>query len=706
VSSVEFRILGRIEVHSGAGTVALGSLKQRVLLATLLLNPGRTVPLRRLVHALWGDEPPPSAVANLRTYVNRLRRVLPDGGQRIAGRAAGYELTLRHGELDLHVFTERVGAGRAALSRGDHAATARHLGEALSACRGPVLEDLADSDAIAGLIAPVEELRLSVTEDYLDARLGLGEHREVIAQLRELVAEHPMRERPWAQLVTALYRSGDPAGALAVYADCRRALADHLGLEPSPDLARLHRAVLDRDPGLAPAAAGARPTTPQTPVPRELPARSRSFVGRVREVERLHTLLDEPERCGPRVAVVHGPCGIGKSALVLEVAHRARARFPGGQLYIDLGADARATQVPHRLLRRLGVASADIPWTLDEAAAVLRSHLAHRAVLLVLDGATEPAGLRDLVPAVGSCAVLITSRSPLMLDGAEHLALDSLSDVDGQELLARLAGPARVAAEPAAAGEIARYCHGIPHAVRIAGTILAHRPARSLSWLARRLAPEKQRLDELGFGGESVRARYASVFRSVTDPLAAAAFRLLGRPGFEVCRRVGRAGHLSAAPVVAAVLRGARRGGATTAVRDGAVAQFSAMRILFPRITCGLWGNGTPRCGGRHRATTPSLLVKSGTNRGGYFLPAQPAGTIPDEEVLQKFSPDRGENHLDLVTELSALFLNCIGRLDDQPQRGPARPAAARRGRGPARAVPPLPDAPAPLFPFPAAEHR
>lgn len=550
----DFRILGRLEVHAGGGTVALGSLKQRVLLATLLLNPGRAVPIRRLVHALWGHEPPPSAVANLRTYVNRLRRVLPDdpaGGTRLSGRASSYELTLRDGELDLHVFTERAGAGRAALSRGDHASAARHLGEALSACRGAVLEDLADSDAIAGLVAPVEELRLSVTEDYLDARLGLGEHREVVAPLREFVVEHPLRERAWAQLVTALYRSGDPAGALAVYAECRRMLADHLGLEPSPDLARLHRAVLDRDPALAPAARVAITKAPETPAPQELPVRCRSFVGRTRAAAALHTLLVAPDRSGPRVAVVHGPCGIGKSELVLEVAHRASARFPGGQLYVDLGSDGPATRVPHRLLRHLGVPPSDIPWMLDEAAAVLRSHLAHRAVLLVLDGATEPASLRELVPAAGSCAVLITSRSPLMLDGAEHLALDPLSDVDAHELLARLAGPARVNAEPAAAAEIVRYCHGIPLALRIAGTILAYRPARSLSWLARRLAPEQHRLDELSFGGQSVRALYAAACQPVTgqDPLVAAAFRLLGRPGYEVCGITTAAAVLGSSPM-------------------------------------------------------------------------------------------------------------------------------------------------------------
>ncbi|MEV6912661.1 BTAD domain-containing putative transcriptional regulator [Amycolatopsis sp. NPDC051071] len=557
MSSIEFRVLGRLEVHTEGGTIALGSAKQRNLLAALLLHPGRTVPIRRLIQTLWGDEPPLSAVANLRTYANRLRSALP--GERISGRTFGYEILLRQGELDLHAFTERAGTGRAALARGDFAAAVRHLGEALSGCRGAVLEDLADNEALAGSIAPVEELRLSVAEDHLDARLRLGEHREVIAPLREFVAEHPLRERPWAHLMTALYRSGDPAGALAVYTDCRRVLADRLGLEPSPDLAKLHRAVLDRDPGLTAVSPSSVTTTvhprePETAVPQELPARCRSFAGRADDAARLASLLVGTDRSRPKVAVVHGPCGIGKSALVLEVAHRVGARFPGGQLYVDLSVDGPASRVPPRLLRHLGVPASDIPWTPDEAAAVLRSHLAHRAVLLVLDGATESAALRALIPARGPCAVLITGRSPLMLDGAEHIALGPLSDEDGLDVLAGQACRSKVEAEPRAAAAIVRHCHGIPAALRIAGTILANRPTRPLSWLAHRLAPEESRLDELGFGGESLRALYSSAFRPIAagkDPLAAAAFRLLGRPGFEVCRTAQAAAVLDTCPLKA-----------------------------------------------------------------------------------------------------------------------------------------------------------
>ncbi|WP_143466653.1 AfsR/SARP family transcriptional regulator [Lentzea kentuckyensis] len=519
--SVEFRVLGRIEVRACGTSVALGSLKQRLLLAALLLNPGRTVPIRRLVRALWADEPPMSAVANLRTYANRLRQVLPDGGQRIAGRQAGYELVLRPGELDLHLFTERADAGRAALARGDHATAARHLGEALSACRGAVLEDLAGCAALAASIAPVEELRLAVTEDHFDARLGLGEHRELITPLREFVAEHPLRERPRAHLVTALYRSGDLAGALAVYTDYRGVVADRLGLEPSPELVKLHQAVLDRDPGLS-AAVTVR-ATPMFPAPKELPAPCRSFAGREPEVARLQAML---ARDAPTVAVVHGPCGVGKSALALAAAYRAAPVFPDGQLYVDL---RQATRVPHRLLRHLGVS--DVPHALDEATALLRSRLADRAVLVVLDGATDPAPLRDLLPATGPCAMLITSRGPLLLDGAEHLRLGPLSDDDGLELLTRLVP--RAEQEPAAAAQIVQYCHGIPLALHIAGTILTHRPARPLSWLAHRLAPRERRLDELSFGGESVRAACATAFGSVTDPLSAGAFRVLGR--YELC---------------------------------------------------------------------------------------------------------------------------------------------------------------------------
>lgn len=529
--SVEFRILGRIEVRAGGTSVALGSLKQRLLLATLLLHPGRTVPIRRLIRALWGDEPPMSAVANLRTYANRLRQVLPDGGQRIAGRQAGYELVLRPGELDLHQFTERADAGRAALARGDHATAVRHLGEALSTCRGAVLEDLAGCAALAASVAPVEELRLAVSEDHFDARLRLGEHRELITPLREFVAEHPLRERPRAHLVTALYRSGDLAGALAVYTDYRAVIADRLGLEPSPELSKLHQAVLDRDPGLS---AAVTVRTPCFPAPKELPAPCRSFAGRQAEVARLQAML---ARDTPAVAVVHGPCGVGKSALALTAAHRAAPVFPDGQLYVDL---RQATRVPHRLLRHLGVP--DVPHALDEATALLRSRLADRAVLLVLDGATDPAPLRDLLPATGPCAVLITSRAPLLLDGAEHLRLGPLSDEDGLALLTRLAP--RAEHEPAAAAEIVQCCHGIPLALHIAGTILAHRPARPLSWLAHRLAPRQRRLDELSFGGESMRAACATAFGSVTDPLAAGAFQVLGR--YELCDAVTAAALLGA----------------------------------------------------------------------------------------------------------------------------------------------------------------
>ncbi|MBM7856563.1 AfsR/SARP family transcriptional regulator [Lentzea nigeriaca] len=527
--SVEFRVLGRLEVRARGTTVALGSLKQRLLLATLLLNPGRTVPIRRLVRTLWPDEPPMSAVANLRTYANRLRQLLPDGAQRITGRQAGYELAVRPGELDLHLFTERADAGRTALSRGDHATAARHLGEALSACRGAVLEDLAGCEALAASIAPVEELRLAVTEDHFDARLGLGEHRELITPLREFVAEHPLRERPRAHLVTALYRSGDLAGALAVYTDYRRVIADRLGLEPSPELVKLHQAVLDRDPGLT-AAVTVRACS--APVPKELPAPCRSFAGRGPEAARLQALL-----CGntPAVAVVHGQFGVGKSALALEVAHRAAPMFPDGQLYVDL---RQATRVPHRLLRHLG--ASEVPHAADEAAALLRSRLADRAVLVVLDSATDPAPLRELLPATGPCAVLITSRAPLLLDGAEHLRLGLLSDVDGVELLTRLVP--RAEAEPGAAARIVQCCHGVPLALHIAGAILAHRPTRPLAWLARRLAADP--LSELSFGGESVRAACATAFGAVDDPLAASAFRLLGR--YEVCDAVTAAGALGA----------------------------------------------------------------------------------------------------------------------------------------------------------------
>lgn len=324
---VEFRILGRLELRHHGVNRAVGSLKLRTFLAALLLHPDRVVPLSRLADMLWGDASPPSAMANLRTYANRLRQLVQDGSdrQRLTSRDGGYRLRVGPDELDVQAFMCRASAGRAALGRRDHVSAARHLGEARALCRGPVLEDVPSNPALAGLITAVEEDRLAVVEDHISARLSLGEHMELIGELRSLVANHPLREGLWQQLILALYRSGDPCAALIAFSRYRRTIAERLGLQPSPEALRLHHAVLTRDPALTepPGTNWESPTRANwwrplesihlgtgssggpkaaKKIPRELPAKCATFVGRSTELMELVRLLTQrPSR--PQVIV-------------------------------------------------------------------------------------------------------------------------------------------------------------------------------------------------------------------------------------------------------------------------------------------------------------------------------------------------------------------------------------------------------------------
>lgn len=539
--ALEFRVLGPIELSGDGGAVRPGSGRQRALLAALLLHAGNPVSQSWLLEAVYGNEPPPSAVANLRTHVAGLRRLLRDAGDRgdrLRTVRPGYRLAVGEGELDLHCFGRLVAAGRAALALGDPAAAAERLGAALQLCRGPVLDDVPTGPALAGLVAGLEEQRLAAVEEWVSVRLVLGEHVQLAGELRAVLARHPLRERLWQQLMLALYRSGDTAAALLAYGECRRTLADRLGLEPGPDSARLHRAVLDRDPALAappaPSVLRAVPS-PRRSVPRELPAAGPTFTGRVGATRQLLRLLAGDGR--PAVVAVSGICGVGKTALAVRVAHASRARYPDGQLYLCL-ARVRPESVPARVLRHLEDADADPAFGTDplEVSARLRSLLAGRRFLLVLDGVTDEVPIASLLPAGGGCTVLATSRSSLAaVEGAHHLRLPRLPLAEAVELLGGLVGTRRVEAEPAAVRAVARWCDGLPLALQLAGARLAGRPDRPVSWLADRLADPERRVAELTAGGQTLSAEYAEAYGSLlagAPPAAVRALRLLGRrPG-------------------------------------------------------------------------------------------------------------------------------------------------------------------------------
>jgi DNA-binding SARP family transcriptional activator len=250
---MEFGVLGPLEVRVEGNTVALGGAKQRALLAVLLLHAGEVVSAERLVDELWGEEPPASAAHTVQVFVSRLRKALSEAGaerQPLETRAPGYALRLEPGELDLHRFEAQIRAGRERLETGDARAAAGAFREALALWRGPPLADFAYERFAQTAIARLEEMRVAALADRIKADLVLGRHHELVGEIEELVAEHPLHERFYGQLMLALYRCGRQAEALEAYQQARRTLVDELGIDPSPTLHRLERRILVHDPEL------------------------------------------------------------------------------------------------------------------------------------------------------------------------------------------------------------------------------------------------------------------------------------------------------------------------------------------------------------------------------------------------------------------------------------------------------------------------
>jgi DNA-binding SARP family transcriptional activator len=539
---MEFRILGPVEVRDGAQRrLDLGGAKPRWLLSVLLVHANQVVSTDRLIDELWGEAAPSTARNVLQCHVSRLRRVL-HAGRDSAGpdavlttRPPGYLLRVEAGQLDLHRFEELLGVARRASAAGGLPRAAESMRAALALWRGPALADASETlRRTAG--ARMEEARLVALEERLDVELALGRHADLVGELEALVAAHPDREHPRRQLMLALYRSGRPAEALEVYRTGRQRLVEEFGLEPSPALQRLERDILLSDPALdlglpPPAGNGNRPPEPP-PGPCQLPPDIDDFTGREADVAELRSLLEGDQASAIVITAIAGKAGVGKTALAVRVAHRLRAHFPDGQLYVNLrGAEAQAldpADVLAGFLRALGVESAAIADGLDERSRQFRARLADARALVVLDNAASEAQLRPLLPGGRSCAALITSRVGLRgLEAAHPLTLDVLGPDQAVALLAKLAGPARVAAEPDAARGIVRLCGFLPLAVRIAGARLQSRPHWRLELLGGRLADERRRLDELRTGDLEVRASVALSYQGRGEE-ERRLFRLLG----------------------------------------------------------------------------------------------------------------------------------------------------------------------------------
>ncbi|MEE6263148.1 BTAD domain-containing putative transcriptional regulator [Plantactinospora sonchi] len=530
-------ILGPLRIQRGTEAVDLTSARQRALLARLAMSPGRTVGRADLLKVLWEGEQPESAVNLLHTYVARLRRLLDPVP---AGRAAtstlvhapgGYRLDLDEDQLDLLRFQRLV---REATEAGVPARAVARLADALALWRDDPLGDvdmLAGHPAVASLTAWLTLAALRYA-DLLDER---GDYATVVNALRPIAARCPLDEQVHARFILALGATGRQSEAYAEYNGIVRRLADQLGADPGTELRQYHQRLLRQQ------WTGSRRVTAWAefrvvvPVPSQAPAPVADFTGRADELRRLGEALvpsaGSVARPSSRVCVVAGPAGMGKTALALVAAERLEAAFPDGQLYADLrgGSTRPATtgEVLTRFLLGLGVTDGRVPGDEESAAALLRSLLAARRVLIVLDDARDAAQVRPLLPGRGGSRMLVTSRNRLVtLEGARRLDLTTLGTQEALDLLAESVPSKRSGGGDRAALAVVSACGHLPLALRIVGLRLATRPHDTLTDLSRRLADPDRRLDELRVGDLDLRA----AFRSSVERLPAATartFRLL-----------------------------------------------------------------------------------------------------------------------------------------------------------------------------------
>ncbi|MEU8648565.1 BTAD domain-containing putative transcriptional regulator [Streptomyces sp. NPDC048737] len=535
-SALRFDVLGPVRARRGEEPLATGSPQQRALLAALLLREGRTATAAELIDALWGEEPPSQALAAVRTYASRLRKVLDPGV--LVSESGGYAVRgLGEGALDLAVAQEWAAEAEKARASGALGRARDLLNRALGLWDGETLAGVPGPYAEAQRVR-LEEWRLGLLESRLDLDLEQGCHAEAVSELTALTAAYPLRERLRELLMLALYRGGRQAEALAVYADTRRLLAEELGVDPRPGLRELQRRILQADPDLAePSAPQAEPSA--APVrPAQLPATVPDFTGRSAFVTELSEVLAGASGEGGgggrvmAVSALAGIGGVGKTTLAVHVAHGARPAFPDGQLYIDLqGAGARAAEpvtVLGAFLRALGTPDSAVPDSLEERAALYRSVLDGRRVLVLLDNARDAAQVRPLLPGTEGCAALVTSRVRMVdLAGAHLVDLDVMSPEEALALFTKIVGEERVASERKAALDVVAACGFLPLAIRIAASRLAARRTWTVSVLAAKLADERRRLDELQAGDLAVKATFELGYGQL-EPAQARAFRLLG----------------------------------------------------------------------------------------------------------------------------------------------------------------------------------
>lgn len=502
VTTVWFGVLGPLMVRDDEGRpVKVLEVKVRALLADLLVHEGRPVGADRLIDDLWGAEPPGNPANALQAKVSQLRRAV--GRDRVAYQASGY--LLRLGPAD-EVDADRFRALAAGARSADPATRAALLTEALELWRGPAYADFLDEEFVRAAAHRLTEQRLAIVEEQAEIRLAAGDHLLLTGELADLVARHPLRERLRAVQLRALYLAGRQSEALASYEELRHRLADEFGVDPSPELAALHQAILRQDASLGPPPEvpailrqDAPPGVPDRPRA-NLPAQLTTLVGRRHVLEEVDRLLD-----GARLVTLIGPGGVGKTRVAVEAAARIAARapgspqgwFPDGVWLVEFaGLRGGVADLAQAVAATLGL-SGDVPAgppgpgapraPADRLAAALRE----RRILLVLDNCeqvVDPAAeLADLLLRTAPGArILATSREPLGLAGETLYLVEPLQPDDAIRLFTEraTASAPNFALDDETREAVAEICHrldGLPLALELAATRVRGLGARELA---------------------------------------------------------------------------------------------------------------------------------------------------------------------------------------------------------------------------------
>lgn len=576
---LRFRLLGPIGVVVDGTPVQVGLPRHLTVLAALLIDPGVVVPPSTLIDRVWGDGAPEQARRTLSTYVTRLRRMLESTGPdapRIVNEHGGYRLTVDRDLVDLHQFRRMVAGARDVRMSDTH--RVELLREAVALWPGEPLVGISGAWAERTRARLVQE-RLEAVAAWAEIEVRIGNPGVVLSPLAELADEYPTLEPLTATLMRALVAAGRPSDALARGLANGRRLAAEFGTDQGPQLRQLYEAILRGDldsvwpnatstaaqgapaagpgaPGAAPATAGAdvaqsaaaapesaAAPVPAAVVPAQLPADVAVLVGRAAELTRLDLLRADAETSPTQVPVIalFGTAGVGKTAMAVHWAHRIAEGFPDGQLYINLrgfdpiGAPTSPTRALRHFLQALDVPPQRVPLDLEAQAAMYRSLLARRRMLIVLDNARDTAQVRHLLPGTPGCLVLVTSRNQLtslVAEGASPVLVDLLGSDAASDLLTSRIGEARVHAEPEAVSEIVARCVGLPLALVLTAARAVVRPRTSLRVLAGELRETRSRWNTLS--GDDPAADLRVVFSWSYGALSAEAallFRLLGLHG-------------------------------------------------------------------------------------------------------------------------------------------------------------------------------